>query len=62
MSVYLKETKDISCECCGFKILNGDLIYDTGDGVIHEECFYDYLRTFVAELGWRHYVYGDEEI
>ena len=61
MSFNFNEAKDVSCDCCGAKIMNGDLIYDTGELMIHDECFYDYLRSYVLEIGWRKYIYGDED-
>jgi len=62
MAHYLNKDEEIACDCCGMKILNGDLIYDTGENSIHDECFYDYLREYVIELGWRHIIYGVEEM
>jgi hypothetical protein len=62
MAYYFEKNEELACECCGSKILSGDLIYETGEAVIHDECFYDYLRGYVGELGWRHLVYGDEDM
>ncbi|MEX1308227.1 MAG: hypothetical protein AB1Z19_06855 [Eubacteriales bacterium] len=50
------------CECCGSAIQDGDLVYDSGEVYIHDACFFDYIRMFVLDIGWRQYVYGDEEM
>jgi|GEM_PF-1731046 len=50
------------CEGCGMRIQNGDLVYDSGKIMLHDECFFDFIRMFVLDNGWRHYVYGDEEM
>ena len=42
-------------------ITNGDLIYDTGEFLIHDECFYDYVRMTMLDNGWQRKVYGDLE-
>ena len=56
------ETNEKNCDCCGGAIQDGDLVYDSGEVYIHAECFFDYIRLFVMENGWRQYVYGDEEM
>ncbi len=62
METNLINLPDERCESCGGVIQDGDLVYDSGQVFIHDECFYDYIRTFILENGWRHYVYGDEEM
>lgn len=49
------------CVCCDCEIEDGDEVWDTDDGLLHDDCFYDYVRKFVLDIGWGHYIYGDNE-
>ncbi len=62
MNTNLSNTQKDRCDCCGDILENGDLVYDSGDVYIHDECFFDYIRMFVLGNGWRQYVYGDEDM
>lgn len=62
--MYIKSAHlpEDTCECCGGPVQAGDLVYDSGEIYIHDACFFDYIRKDMLESGWRHYVYGDEEM
>ena len=63
MHGYLNgEEKPDVCICCGESILPGDLVYDTKEGLLHDECFYDYLRTYIKVLGWKRMIAGGGDI
>ncbi len=62
MNTNISNQPENTCDCCGDTIQFGDLVYDGGDFYIHDECFFDYMRMFVLENGWRQYIYGDDDM
>ncbi len=62
MKYVLEPKTKNECEYCGMEVQAGDMAYETPEGLIHDECFYDYMRIFAKENGWRHYIYGEEEL
>lgn len=60
--MYVLGEPDCACLYCGGEIVPGDEIYDTDEGFVHDECFFEYLRHYAKEAGWKQYAYtGDKK-
>ena len=58
--IYILGGAADTCIYCGEEIAAGDDVYDTGAGLVHDECFYEYMLQYARACGWRHYEYGGE--
>jgi hypothetical protein len=59
--MYVMGVQANACIYCGNEVAEGDPVYDTGEGLVHDECFYDYMRQYARDSGWRRFDYGEEE-
>ena len=59
---YYINNKENMCICCGVKVEQGDIVYNTSEGLVHDDCFYDYMRIYAKEQGWKRSVAGGGDI
>lgn len=55
--MYVLGEPDCACAYCGGEVAEGDEIYETGDGFVHDECFFEYCLQYAKEAGWQQYAY-----
>lgn len=59
--MYILGAPVCACAYCGCEIAPGDPVFDTGEELVHDECFFEYMLQYANESGWKRYEYGDED-